>query len=432
MVYCTQTIGMELLIIFVLILLNGIFSMSEIALVSSKKFKLESSAKKGSANAKKALALAEKPDTFLSTVQIGITLIGILTGIYSGDKITANVKELVEKVSFLRPYADTVSVTLVLILLTFFSIVLGELIPKRIGLMFPEEIAMLVAQPMTIISIITKPFIWLLTKTNNLVLGIFNLKEKKEGTVSEEEIKAIVQESAESGEIDEIEHSIVERVFALGDRKVSELMTHRSDLVWIDIDDDFETVKAKAAAEIHSAYVVADKTLDKMEGMLSVKTLFPKQLNNENFKIREHLEKPVIVHENTPAYSVLEMFKEARFHYGVVVDEYGYLQGLVAMDDVMDALLGDNTEYNQTEYQITPRTENSWLADAQIPYFLFAEYFHLPVSERSFNTLSGLILHLLHHIPAAGEKVKWKDFVFEIMDMDGMRIDKVLIERIEN
>jgi putative hemolysin len=421
---------MELLIIFILVLLNGIFSMSEIALVSSKKFKLESSARKGSSNAKKALELSENPDTFLSTVQIGITLIGILTGIYSGDKITADVKVYVEKINALAPYADTISVVLMLVLLTFFSIVLGELIPKRIGLMFPEKIAMLVARPMTIISIITKPFIWLLTKTNNLVLDLFNLKEKGDGTVSEEEIKAIVQESAESGEIDEIEQNIVERVFALGDRKVSELMTHRGDLVWMDIEDDYETVKQKAAQEIHSVYVVANEDLDHLEGVISVKTLFPKHLTNENFKIKEHLEKPIMVHENTPAYQVLEMFKRARFHYAVVIDEYGLLQGLVAMDDVVDALLGDSTEYNQTEYQITQRAENSWLADAQIPYFVFAEHFNLPGSDRNYNTLSGLILHLLHHIPTTGEKVRWKDFEFEIADMDGSRIDKIIIRHL--
>ena len=421
---------MEILIIFLLILLNGVFSMSEIALVSARKFKLETSVKKGNRNAKLALEFANNPNTFLSTVQIGITLIGILTGIYSGEKITEDVKSFVMKISFLTEYAHSISVVIVLIVLTFFSIVLGELIPKRIGMMFPETIAILVARPMTIIAMVTKPFIWLLTKTNDLFLGILGLKDKKEGTASEEEIKSIIQDSTDSGEIQEIEQNIVERVFALGDRKVREIMTHRSDLIWMDIDDDLDTVKRKASEEIHSIYIVGNKSLDNLVGVISVKTIFPLHLTNENFKLKEHLKEPIIVHENTPAYKALEKFKEAKFHYAVVVDEYGYLQGLVAMDDVVDALLGQNTEYDQDEYQITKRDENSWLADAQIPYYLFTEYFNLTEMEVSYNTLGGLMLHQLNHIPVTGEKVKWKEFNFEIVDMDGLRIDKVIITKL--
>lgn len=403
--------------------------MSEIALVSSRKFKLESAAKKGNANAKKALEFANNPNTFLSTVQIGITLIGILTGIYSGEKITEDVKALIIKIPFLAVYAHSISVTIVLIVLTFFSIVFGELIPKRIGMTYPETIATLVARPMAVISIITKPFIWLLAKTNDFFLALFGVKEKKEGNVSEEEIKSIIQESTESGEIQEIEQNIVERVFALGDRKVREIMTHRSDLIWLDIDDDFETVRKKAAQEIHSVYVVANKSLDNLEGVFSVKNVFPLHLTNENFKLKDYLRQPIIVPENTPAYKVLEKFKQAKFHYAVVIDEYGYLQGMVAMDDVLDALLGDSSEYDHADYQITKRDENSWLVDAQIPYYQFAEYFNLEEEEVSYNTLGGLILHQLNHIPVAGEILKWKHFSIEIVDMDGVRIDKVLITK---
>ncbi len=403
--------------------------MSEIALVSSRKFKLESAAKKGNANAKKALEFANNPNTFLSTVQIGITLIGILTGIYSGEKITEDVKALIIKIPFLAVYAHSISVTIVLIVLTFFSIVFGELIPKRIGMTYPETIATFVARPMAVISIITKPFIWLLAKTNDFFLALFGVKEKKEGNVSEEEIKSIIQESTESGEIQEIEQNIVERVFALGDRKVREIMTHRSDLIWLDIDDDFETVRKKAAQEIHSVYVVANKSLDNLEGVFSVKNVFPLHLTNENFKLKDYLRQPIIVPENTPAYKVLEKFKQAKFHYAVVIDEYGYLQGMVAMDDVLDALLGDSSEYDHADYQITKRDENSWLVDAQIPYYQFAEYFNLEEEEISYNTLGGLILHQLNHIPVAGEILKWKHFSIEIVDMDGVRIDKVLITK---
>ncbi|MDB5277353.1 MAG: HlyC/CorC family transporter [Ferruginibacter sp.] len=420
---------MEILIIFFLIILNGIFSMSEIALVSSRKFKLEAAAKRGNKNAKKALELAGNPNTFLSTVQIGITLIGILTGIYSGEQITEDVKSIIIKVSFLTEYAHSVSVVIVLIILTFFSIVFGELIPKRIGLMFPETIAMLVARPMTYISIITKPFIWLLTKTNDLFLSIFGLKGKKDGIVSEEEIKAIVQESAEGGEIREIEQDIVHRVFALGDRKVSELMTHRSDLVYFDITDDLATIKQRAEMEPHSIYPVVNKSLDKTLGIVSVKDIFPKNFKDAAFNLQQFLKQPAMVHGNTPAYKILEQFRESKLHYAFVIDEYGIVEGLVSMDDILDALVGDATEYNQDEYGIVQRDENSWLADGQYPFFEFLNYFDLAEEKikGDYNTIGGLILAELNHIPAAGEKVKWYKFNFEIMDMDGQRIDKILV-----
>lgn len=423
---------MEILIILFLILLNGIFSMSEIALVSSRKFKLEAAARKGNSNARKALELSNNPNTFLSTVQIGITLIGILTGIFSGDTITVSLRQSVEKIDLLRPYANTIAVAAVVVAVTFLSIVFGELLPKRIGLMFPEKIAAALAKPMTLISIITRPFIWLLTITNDLFLALFGLKGHKEGIVSEEEIRAMVQESAEGGAIEEIEQSIVQRVFALGDRRVNELMTHRGDLIWFDLNDDLKTIKKKAGAEKHSVYVVCrDQNLDKLAGIVSVKDIFPDELSNETFSLSQYLKSPLMVHESTPAYKVLEEFKQKKIHYAVVIDEYGIMQGMVAMDDVLDALLGDSTEYNQEEYSIMQRDDNSWLADGQYPFFEFLHYFGLAEneSEQSYNTIGGLFLDLAGHIPVSGEKVKWQDFTFEVMDMDGPRIDKLMISR---
>jgi putative hemolysin len=421
---------MEIAIIFLLILINGIFSMSEVALISSRKFKLESSANRGNKNAKKALELAGNPNTFLSTVQIGITLIGILTGIYSGEQITEDVKSFIVSIPILAEYAGSLSVIIVLIILTFFSIVFGELIPKRIGLMFPEAIAMLVARPMTIISVVTKPFIWLLTKTNDLFLGLFGLKNKKEGNVSEEEIKAMVQESAVSGEIQQIEQNIVHRVFALGDRKVDELMTHRSDLVYFDISDNLDMVKRRAEVEPHSVYPVIQKTFDKTLGIVSIKEIFPKNFELTGFNLQSFLKQPIMVHGNTPAYKVLEKFRESKLHYAFVVDEYGSVEGLVSMDDILDALLGDATEYNQEEYNIVARDEGNWLADGQYPFFEFLNYFNLPDEEikGSYNTLGGLILDELKHMPSQGEKVTWGKFEFEVLDMDGLRIDKILIK----
>ncbi|OQP50268.1 hemolysin family protein [Niastella populi] len=423
---------MEILIILFLILLNGVFSMSEIALVSARKFKLESSAKKGNGNARRALQLANNPNTFLSTVQIGITLIGILTGIFSGEKIEEDLKAAVMGIPVLAPYAESIAVTIIVIVVTFFSIVFGELIPKRIGLMFPEVIASTVAQPMTLISIITKPFIWLLTKTNDLFLGIFGLKDRKDGIVSEEEIKAMVQESALGGEIQQIEQNIVQRVFALGDRKVGELMTHRSDLLCFNITDDLRGIKERAQIESHSVYPVYRKTTDNLIGVVSVKDIFPKEFKGPDFNLAEFLKQPVMVPESAPAYKVLERFKESKIHYAFVLDEYGSVQGMVSMDDILDALIGDVTEYNQQEYQIVQRDDKSWLADGAYPFFEFLNFFNVHEEEYyegDYNTLAGLILHQIGYIPRVGEVVKWNEFEFEIVDMDGPKIDKVMITR---
>lgn len=423
---------MEILIIAFLILLNGIFSMSEIALISSRKFKLEGEAKRGNTNAQKALRLAANPNTFLSTVQIGITLIGILTGIFSGDKITDDFQELVGTIPLLKPYAHSIAVGIVVIIITYFSILFGELLPKRIGLAFPEKIAALVAAPMELISQITKPFVWLLAKTNDLMLSIFGIKSDRNGVISEEEITFIIKESALHGEIKEIEQDIVKRVFELGDRKVSELMTHRRDLVWLNIRDDLVTVKNKTGGEVHSVYPVAGKDPEKLLGVIYIKELFPKDFNTITFSLRKFLRKPLFVHENSPAYAILEQFKSTKIHHAIVVDEYGSIEGMVTMDDLLDALVGDLTEYNQEEYQIIKRDDQTWLADGQFSYYELLNYLKIEDDTRgNFTTLGGLILHLLHHIPNAGEKVEWNDFELEVVDMDDHRIDKVSIKRIK-
>jgi len=421
---------MEILIIGILILLNGVFSMSEIALISSSKFKLARTAKKGHIGAKKALTLAESPNTFLSTVQIGITLIGILTGIYSGDKITGDLDRFVSQVSFLAPYSDTISVALVVIILTYFSIVFGELLPKRIGLAFPERVASLVATPMQLVSQITKPFIWLLAKSNDACLKILGITEKREGPASEEEIASIIHESTLYGEIEQIEQDIVKRVFALGNRKVSELMTHKSDLVWFDVNEDLETIRSKMQLEVHSAYPVANKDLDKIVGVLYVKELFPRDLDGKPFNLRNYLRKPLFVHEKLPAYQILEQFKGSRVHHAIVVDEYGSVEGMVTMDDIVDELVGDQTEPHDDELKIIARDENSWLVDGQYPYYELLEFLNIEDdTEVNFTTVGGLILHQLRSIPVEGEKTEWLDFELEVMDMDGQRIDKIMVTR---
>lgn len=426
---------MEILIIILLVLLNGIFAMSEMSLVSSRKFKLENARKKGSSGAKKALELSENPTKFLSTVQIGITLIGILLGVYSGENLTTDFQNFLNRFPALQPYSKSLATTGIVIFITYISIVLGELLPKRIGMTFPESIITLLAKPMDILSKITAPFVWLLTATNNLILKIFGIKGNSDSIVTEEEIKSIVKESAQEGEIDVIEHDIVERVFELGDRKINTLLTHRTDMVFLNIDEHLTSVIEKIRTEKHSAYpVIKNGNADEILGIVLLKDLFPIE-DEENFSLQNYLKQPVFVNENYFAYKVLEIFRKEKKHHGIVIDEYGNTVGLVTLDDVVDALVGETTMEDDFDYRITERNENSWLADGQYPIVEFLKYFDLDSeikNTENYTTLVGLFINELHRIPQVGDKIHIENLELEIIDKDGQRVDKILINRVEN
>lgn len=421
---------MEILIIIGLVLLNGIFSMAEMSLVSSRKFKLENEKRKGSKGAEAALDLSEHPTRFLSTVQIGITLIGILLGVYSGEKLTQDVTDFLSQFEAVKPYADNIAVAIIVICVTYLSIVLGELLPKRLGMTFPEPIAIVLAKPMMAISKITSPFVWLLTKSNNLILSLLGINKIAASKVSEEEIKSLVKESAEGGEIQDIEHDIVERVFELGDRRVDSLYTHRSEIVFFDTSDTWEMVRQKINEEKHSAYpVCANKNLDNILGIVLLKDLFTPN-TEKNFDIMKFVKEPLYLNESVYAYKVLELFKKERMHYGIVIDEYGITQGIITMDDVVDALVGDSTELDQDEYQITQRDDNSWLVDGQYSVFEFIKYFDIRLSFNpadKFNTVAGLLIYLNASLPNVGDIIQLDDYELEIIDKDGQRIDKILV-----
>jgi putative hemolysin len=424
---------MEILIILVLVLLNGIFSMAEMSLVSSRKFKLENAKKKGQSGARTALELSEHPTKFLSTVQIGITLIGILLGVYSGENITSDVAGWLGGFQSIAPWADTIAVGVVVVFVTYLSIVLGELLPKRLGMTFPEPIAIVLARPMKWLSYLTAPFVWLLTGTNDLFLKLLGIKKTSESRVSEEEIKSIIKESAEGGEIQDIEQNIVERVFELGDRKVSSLYTHRSDLVYFDVTDSWDVISQKINSEKHSAYPVCeDDDIDHVLGIVLLKDLFGSNRGQE-FDLRALIREPLYLNENMLAYQVLEQFKKEKMHYGIVLDEYGTTQGMVTMDDVVDALVGDATEFDQDEYSIVARDESSWLVDGQYAVIEFFKYFELAPDEElqdQFTTVAGLFIHLHNAIPVVGAKTVFDQFELEVVDKDGQRIDKILVRRL--
>lgn len=421
---------MEILIILFLILLNGIFSMSEIALISARKNRLETAAKKGNKNAKAALDLANSPNEFLSTVQIGITLIGILTGIYSGDKITTDVQNFVATFEALNSYANSIAVGIVVVVLTFFSLVLGELLPKRIGLNYPEAIAKAVALPMKIVSTVTMPFIWLLTTSTDFLLKMLQIKPTADGKVTEEEIKAIIKEGTEVGEVQEIEQDIVERVFHIGDRKVNSLMTHRSDIVYLSLEDTKEEIKAKVINELHSVYPVCEDNLDNVIGLVLLKDLFV-SFESGTFDLRSITRDAVYLIEQTSAYKALENFKTSKMHYAFVVDEHAIFQGVITLNDILEALVGDASDFDEDEYKLVANEDGTWLVDGQYSLHDFLTFFDLDelINDYEVTTVSGFFITELGNIPNQGDKIIWNKLDLEALAMDGAKIDKVLIKQ---
>jgi putative hemolysin len=422
---------MEIFIILFLILLNGVFSMSEIALISARKSRLESAAKKGNRKAKAALELANSPNKFLSTVQIGITLIGILTGIFSGDKITTDVENFVSSFTVLKSYADSIAVGIVVITLTFFSLVLGELLPKRIGLNHPEGIAKTLAIPMKYMSKITRPFIWLLTVSTEFLLKVLQIKPSADGKVTEEEIKAIIKEGTEVGEVQEIEQDIVERVFHIGDRKVNSLMTHRNAVVYLTYEESVEEIKTKVLEDLHSFYPVCKNNLDEIVGIVSLKDLI-KNFENEVFDLKSITNEAIYFIEYTLAYKALEHFKTSKIHYALVTDEHGVFQGMITLNDILEALVGDAADFYQEDFQLIENEDGSWLVDGHYSLHDFLTYFELDeyLSDYDVTTVSGLIITELGVIPRQGQKLVWNKLEFEVKNMDGVKIDKISVKNI--
>lgn len=423
-----------ILIILLLILLNGVFAMSEIAMVSSRKSRLEASAKKGDITARKALELSRNPGKFLSTVQIGITLIGILTGLYSGEKIEDDFEAFLRRFELLAPYSETLSITLIVIILTFFSLVLGELVPKRIGLTIPETVAKIFSYPMYIFSVIAAPFIWLLTNTTDLLLKLSNIKKSEDSHITEEEIRSIIQEATVTGAVQEIEQDIVENVFHLGDRKINTMMTHRKEIDWLDTNDSLKKTKLKIASSIHKSFPVCTENLENVLGMVYSKDILNALLLDNLFVLEKHLKPPLFLTENTTAYKALERLRDSKQHTALVVDEFGSVQGLLTMNDLVDTLVGDFVKQLHEKNEIIPRDDGSFLVDASVPFPEFARYFEIEIAGyktlSQVNTVGGLVLHFSKKIPRTGDKLKWKNLSLEIIDMDGRRIDKILVKKI--
>ncbi len=402
--------------------------MSEIALVSARKGRLEAMASKGDEKAKAALELANNPEKFLSTATIGITLVSILIGVFAEEKFSKMLSPHLEKFTFTTKYANGIATTIVVICVTLLSIIFGELIPKKMGLLKAEKIARAVAIPMNVLSTLVHPLVWFLTAITSGIFKIFNIKKPADSAVTEEEIKAMITEGSEHGSIEEDEKEIIERVFHLGDRNITSLMTHRTDIVWYNMKETVNDVKNKSEDIIYSTFPVCEDTVDNIKGIVYIKDL----LKANPSKPLSDIAKPALfVPKNNSAYQLLEKFKETKIHSAFIVNEYGTLEGMITLNDILEAIIGDVPQTGQEEYGIIKREDGSFLVDAQIQFYDFLSYFEradwMNEGEHEFDTLAGFALHELEHIPATGEKFAWRDFSFEIIDMDGQRIDKILL-----
>lgn len=417
---------MEIAIIIFLIFLNGLFAMSEVALISARKSSLKVQATQGSRSAKRALQLADDPDRFLSTVQIGITLIGILTGIYSGATLSDDFAKIMVNWGVPVSTAKVVAQASIVIIVTYLSIVFGELVPKRIGMNASEKVARMVARPMHLLSIIVSPFVWLLAQSIEVVAKLFNL-DSDDRKVTEAEIKSIIQEGAEYGEVQEVEQRIVGRVFSLGDRTVDSIMTHRSDIIWLDENYTLEEIRRRIGEEPHSVYPIISGNPDRLVGVVYLKELV-NHLDSKDFDLKSLMHPVKYFHTQTEVYNALEQLREEHLGYGIVCDEFGVPQGIVTLRNILEALVGDMLEEREVP-NIVEREDGSTLIDGQCPFYDFLVHYAIDdvYDHTEYNTISGLILDELGHIPTTGEKISWEGFVFEIVDMDGARIDKVLV-----
>jgi putative hemolysin len=422
---------MEILIILLLIVLNGVFSMSEIAIVSSRKTRLEEAVEAGTPGAAVALRLASEPNRFLSTVQIGMTLIGIVTGVFGGERIAQRLAPLLGKLPLLAPYSQPLALALVVLIITFLSLVIGELVPKRIGMHCPERIARLVARPMEGLSRITKPFVWLLSQATELLLKVFRLQASQEPQVSEQEVRSLIGHGTEEGVFEEIEQDIVERVFTLSDRKVGSVMKSRLTVKWINVEDPVDSTLTTITNANEDIFLLAREHIDEIIGVVRTRTMLTSVLNGQGLQLAEIMEKPLIMPQAMDAFQALELLKAHPVPAAVVVDEFGTVQGFLTLKDLFAAMVGEVTPPNWEEKGIVAREDGSYLVDGLLPLDEFIHYFQVSnmaeEEKTGFHTVAGLLIHLAREIPKVGDRFTWQGHQLEVLDLDNTRIDKILI-----
>ncbi len=425
----------EIVVLLLLILINGIFAMAEMAVVSSRKPRLHQMANEGSGSAQVALELSSHPDRFLSTVQIGITLIGILAGALGQRGLVAGVSDVLSRVSLIAAYSETLALALVVMCITYLSLVIGELVPKRLALQNPERYASAFAKPMLALSRLAAPLVHMLSWSTQFVFRILGIRPSEEPQVTEEEIKVMLAQGTEAGVLEEAEHDIVKSIFKLSDRTVSGLMKPRHDVVWLDLDDPFEENKRKIASSLFSRFPVAQGSLDNVLGIIHAKDLLTRCLAGNIIDLRESLRTPLFVPEGLSALDLLETFKTSRTHIALVVDEYGGVEGLVTLNDILEGLVGDVASVDMPqESQAVPRSDGSWLIDGRFGIEEVKETLNIPglpdEESGSYQTLGGLVMLRVGRVPTTGDSFEFHGYRFEVVDMDGKRVDKVLVSRL--
>jgi magnesium and cobalt exporter, CNNM family len=432
-----STIAFEVIVIFLLLVANGIFAMSEIAVVTARKSRLQELANNGKARARAALELANAPNPFLSSVQIGITLVGILAGAFGGGALTEWIAAQLNTIPVISAYSRSIALGIVVLGITYFSVIIGELVPKRLALGHPETIAMLMAPPMRLLLKVCAPVVHLLSFSTDLVFRLFGKKLDEQTSVTEEEVRTLVRQGTAAGVFEELEQDMVEAVFQLGDKSARALMTPRTQIVWLDVNDTVERIRAKLSDSGHSRFPVCTGSLDNVVGVVQAKDLLASVLSDKTVNPQASMQQPAFVPRGMPALQVLDHIKQSGSHIVLVVDEYGGIEGLLTHHDILEAIAGDMPlGKTPPEPKAVQRKDGSWLLDGMLSIDEFKEIFHLdnlPGEKKdTFQTLGGFIFTQMGRVPSASEQFEWNGLRFEVVDMDGKRIDKVLVSSFEH
>ena len=428
-----DSLSTQIFIIAALIIANGIFAMAEIAIVSARKARLQQRAEEGDEGARIALELANSPSRFLPTIQIGITLVGIFAGAFGGATIADKLAPELNRISWIAPHGGAVSLFIVVLAITFLSLIIGELVPKQIALQHAERISAAFAPAIRSLAWVASPLVHLLSLTTQLVLRLFGIKPSAETSVTEEEIKLMIEQGTQEGVFEPTEQEMVERVFRLGDRTVNALMTPRPDVIWLDLNDPPEEIQSKITSNSHTHYPVAEDQIDTIIGMVNSKDLLSQNLSCRPIDLRSVLQPALFIPESMSALDLLERFKKKRTHVALVIDEHGGFQGLITTSDVLEAIVGDiPTPGESEEADVIHREDGSWLVDGKVLADELKELLQkdeLPFEDENlYQTLGGLVMAFLDRIPRSGNHFDWDGYRFEVVDMDGHRVDKVLIK----
>jgi putative hemolysin len=430
------SIGFEILFIMLLIMANGIFAMSEIALVAARKSRLQDRAEKGDHKAKAALELANQPNQFLSTVQIGITLVGILAGAFGGRTLANKLAAYLSVIPGVQAYSEAIAVVLIVICITYFSVIIGELVPKRIALTHPESIAAFMAIPMRMVSAISSPVVRLLTLSTDAIFRLVGSEPVQQPLVTEEEVRILIKQGTAAGVFEASEQDMIEAVISMGDKSARALMTPRTQIVWFDLNDSAVEIRKKISESGHSRFPVCRGGLDDVVGVAQAKDLLASALAGKTIDLSELLQQPAFVPRSMAALQVLEQIKASGSHLVLVVDEYGGIEGLLTHHDILEAIAGE-MPFGKTpvESKAVQRSDGSWLLDGMLTVDEFKEIFHLdslPGEKRdAYQTLGGFLFTQMGRVPSVPDRFEWNDLCFEIVDMDGKRIDKVLVSTIQ-